>query len=151
MSQIAVFDTSALIKRYLSDESNSEVVGAIFKDGAIRPVISRLVGIEMAAALTRRELEGDLAAADRSEAWTSVLEHMRDEYRIVAIDDSVCGQAEELVATTRLRTLDAIHVATALLVLARLDESDSLVFVTADRRQAATAREVGLAVQYLGD
>ena len=49
-----------------------------------------------------------------------------------------------MVRTAGLRTLDAIHVATAVLVSSEL--GSPLAYVTADRAQASAARDAGLKV-----
>jgi len=56
--------------------------------------------------------------------------------------------AEVLVATHPLRTLDAIHVASAQLFSSRL-AAPELVFVSADRRQTAAAAAGGLAARHI--
>jgi hypothetical protein len=54
-----------------------------------------------------------------------------------------------LVAAHPLRTLDAIHVASAALFADRLAASE-LTFVSADARQTAVAAAIGLATEDIG-
>jgi hypothetical protein len=70
-------------------------------------------------------------AADRA-YWT-----------LVEVGTDVLTAAETLVATHPIRTLDAVHVASARLFAARVS-MPALTFVSADKRQAETAIAVGL-------
>jgi predicted nucleic acid-binding protein len=151
MTQIAVFDSSALTKRYVPDELGSVRVAEVCESSAVQTMISRLVGIEVAAALTRRVRDGTFTDEDRDVSWTAFMTHSRDEYRVLALDDATCDLAEGIVTSFSVRTLDALHVATAQVLLSELGDDDSLVFYTADRRQAAAAQAAGLEVEYLGD
>ena len=131
-------DSSALIKRsVLEAESDAleEVLGQyVDEDDAL--VSSSLAWIEVSRAL-RSRLDGTDHDAIRD-----------------AIEDALSGIAERLIAAdvvslarrigpTVLRTLDAIHLATAILV-------DSDVIVTYDDRLAAAARYNGVAVSAPG-
>jgi hypothetical protein len=58
----------------------------------------------------------------------------------------VLAAAETLVGAHPIRTLDAIHVASAQLFAARLS-IPGLAFVSADKRQTETAVAVGLAAR----
>jgi len=59
-----------------------------------------------------------------------------------AVDDGILDRAAALLPATRLRSLDAIHVATAELLGADLH-----ALVTYDTRMAAAATELGLPVE----
>lgn len=60
---------------------------------------------------------------------------------LLAVDDEILSIAASL-EPPQMRTLDAIHVATALRLAEELD-----TFVTYDDRQAKAATEAGLAVR----
>ena len=60
----------------------------------------------------------------------------------------VLALAETLVATHPVRTLDAIHVASAQLFAARLSMPE-LRFLSADTRQTETAGAVGLTARLI--
>jgi predicted nucleic acid-binding protein len=146
-NQIAFFDTSALLKRYIPSERGAEFVARILTDRDLQVVVSRIAGIEVASALARRAAEGTLSAPARNAAWGAFLEHVRDEYRVVAISEAVAARAEEVVTAVRARSLDAIQVATALVVAAEVDSDTPFVFYTADGRQAQAAAASGLQVE----
>lgn len=60
--------------------------------------------------------------------------------------DVVMPRAYQVVVDHRVRTLDAMHLAVALDVAARLADGDQLAFVTRDQAQATAARSLGLSV-----
>ncbi len=65
---------------------------------------------------------------------------------LVEIDVAVLERAAQPMPTA-LKTLDALHVATAWLYRERI--SRDLVFLTADRQQAMAVRVLGLEVEFL--
>ena len=78
---------------------------------------------------------------------------MVDSYRahraLVEITSEVLRTAEILVANHLLRTLDAIHVASAQRFAARMTALE-LTFVSADTRQSAVAASIGLPTKEIG-
>ena len=69
-------------------------------------------------------------------------------WTLVEVGAEVLGAAESLSRSIPLRTLDAIHVASAQLFAAGVSESD-LMFVSADKRQTEAAAVIGLATRYI--
>ena len=69
-------------------------------------------------------------------------------WTLVEIGADVLVAAGTLVATHPIRTLDAIHVASARLFAARVSTPE-LVFVSADKRQTDAAAAIGLAAKHI--
>ena len=67
---------------------------------------------------------------------------------LVGVGTEVLDAAERLVAVHPLRTLDAIHVASAQVFAAGVSAS-GLMFVSADKRQTEAAAVSGLATRYI--
>jgi predicted nucleic acid-binding protein len=91
--------------------------------------------------------EGAIDAA----RFPAILKHVaadRPYWTLVEVGIDVLATAEMLVAAHPIRTLDAIHVASAQLFAARVSRP-ALTFVSADKRQAETAFAVGLAVRHI--
>jgi predicted nucleic acid-binding protein len=67
------------------------------------------------------------------------LQHVEDEYIVITLESSILFRARQLVDQYPLRTLDAIHLSTAIHSISMLNEP--MIFVTADARllPAATA------------
>jgi uncharacterized protein len=127
-------DSSALIKRVVSEEESDvlEDVLARHADAGDVLVSSALAWIEVSRAL-RQRLDGadpDEVTLAMEDAFSGIAER--------AIGAEVVSLARR-VGPSRLRSLDAIHLATAVLV-------DVDVVLTYDNRLAAAARDSGLAV-----
>jgi predicted nucleic acid-binding protein len=73
----------------------------------------------------------------------------REFWALIEVTSEVLQAAEKLVAAHPLRTLDAIHVASAELFADRLATSE-LTFVSADARQTAIAAAIGMATKLIG-
>ena len=95
----------------------------------------------------RRVTEGTLEAARVPEILRRVSTD-RAYWTLVEVGAEVLGTAEKLVAVHPLRTLDAIHVASAQVFAAGVSTS-GLMFVSADKRQTEAAAVSGLATRYI--
>jgi hypothetical protein len=69
-------------------------------------------------------------------------------WTLVEVTSEVLTAAEVIVAADPIRTLDAIHVASAQVFATRLAASES-IFVSADKRQAAAAAAVGMKARHV--
>jgi uncharacterized protein len=135
----AYFDTSALIKRYVDEDGRREVIQLLRRHDC---VTSALVSVELHSALRRRITDGSLDARRRPEILKRFAVD-REFWALIEITSAVLQNAESVVARHPLRTLDAIHVASAQLFAARMTASKPL-FVSADARQTAVAAAIGL-------
>jgi predicted nucleic acid-binding protein len=132
------FDTSALLKRYVR-EAGSVRTRALLRRH--RVISSALTLVEAVSALSRRRALGDLTARD----YDSILQRIeRDRafWELVEVTAEVLDRAEDLARHTALRTLDAIHVASALTV--RHAGGMRLAFITADAAQREAAAPLPL-------
>jgi predicted nucleic acid-binding protein len=139
----AYFDTSAFVKRYVM-ENGSRTVRRLLRSH--RVVSSVLLGIEVRSAVRRRRDE----RAITPRAYTRLMRRIATDEQAwsqVPVSDAVLAIARSTVVSHPVRTLDAIHVASAE-TLARSELR--LPFVTADARQAAAARAAGLDVINVG-
>ena len=122
-------DSSALLKRVV-DEANSAALIADLQTGVQRGdarVSSSLAWVEVTRAL-RARLSDEVAAFELSDfALSGILE--------IPIDAEVVALARRLTPRV-LRSLDAIHLASALLV-------DADVVVAYNQRLLAAARDLG--------
>ena len=126
MNAVAYVDASALV-RLVIDEAESAAMLRWYVE-AQRLVTSRVGVVEMIRATSRREHD----PARRSRVLTDV-----DVYEL----DDVIASVASALQPTALRTLDAIHLATALALGPELG-----AFVTYDDRLAEAARAIGLPV-----
>lgn len=140
MADRAYFDTSVLLKRYVhergSDHARSLVKRYRFISSAVAPV-------EAIAALSRRRASG--ALTDR--VLRAILRRLRGDrlhWELVEVSPLVLDRAEGLVEATSLRTLDALHLASALTF--RAATGIRVPFITADAQQRDAAGVLGLDV-----
>jgi predicted nucleic acid-binding protein len=141
----AYFDTSALVKRYVDEPGRRQAQQLLRRHDC---VTSAILPVELRSALRRRVTERTLDGSRVSEILKRVAAD-RAYWTVIEVGTEVLSGAEALVSVHPLRTLDAIHVASAQLFAARLSISD-LIFVSADKRQTAVGSAIGLAARHIG-
>jgi predicted nucleic acid-binding protein len=127
LTEVAYLDASALVKLVVYEKETAAL--SRFVSSADRFATSRVGVVETTRAAARR----DRFDQDRLERVLLAIE-------VVEIDERIANEAAAIVPPA-LRTLDAIHLATA---LALADEVEA--FVTYDVRLADAARSLGLPV-----
>jgi predicted nucleic acid-binding protein len=117
-------DSSALLKRYLVEAGSEEVRSAI--DASATVAASRIAFVE-----SMRGLGADpsLSAQARRD-WRGI--------DVVEVSSVVCERALGVALSRSLKTLDAIHLASALVM-----RTEDLTFATFDRRLHAAAKAEG--------
>ncbi|MBI3400388.1 MAG: type II toxin-antitoxin system VapC family toxin [Acidobacteria bacterium] len=140
----AYVDTSALAKRYIDEAGRREALQLLRRYSLVTSVV---LPVELCGAFRRRVAEGTLEAA-RLPGILSRVSADRQHWTLVEAGAEVLAAAETLVSTRPLRTLDAIHVASAQLFAARMS-MPALLFVSADRRQTEAAAFVGLTARLI--
>jgi predicted nucleic acid-binding protein len=121
-------DASALVKRYVEEQGSDLVISAMQEAEAWS--ICRIGYVETVRAVG---LVGGRRAVRRVEAeWAS--------FDVVEVDAGLAEHAAELALAAELRSLDALHLAAALLLA-----GGGLTVATWDARLHRAAREHGLA------
>jgi predicted nucleic acid-binding protein len=121
-------DASAAVKLVVSEPESSSVT--TFLAGEVSRVSSRVLAIELIRAVTR----ASPSSLDQARSLLGVIE-------FIELDEEIAERAAGLEPAA-LRSLDAIHLATALALGEDLD-----AFVTYDARQGDAARTLGLTVE----
>ena len=124
-------DASAAVKLVVVESESAAL--AEYLTGTDARMSSRVVGVELLRAVRRLRPESEEHARELLAAM-----------ELVDLDAEITARASVL-GPTGLRSLDAIHLASALALGSELD-----AFVTYDSRQADAAREAGLAVESPG-
>ena len=141
------WDTSCLLKLYVR-ESDSDAYLALLADQTTPLFASALAEVEFAFALARKESEGCLKRGAAAALTQFLKNHAaQGKIRFLPIDAAVRNRAVALAQSRgtngksrlSLRTLDGIHLATAL-------EMRAARFLTADIRLRTAARVYGLEV-----
>ena len=133
------FDTSALAKKYLKSEKGRSKVLELLESNPQHLVSSALTQLEVVSALTRRqkEISGFEEAIEAfSNDWEAFI--------VWTIDDDVIADAISLVRLYRLKSADAIHLATARSVVHHT--KDKLLVASSDQELLAAANKEGLLV-----
>lgn len=140
---LAYFDTSVVVKRYV-DEPGSAVARRLLRRHAM--LSSVLTPVELLSALRRRRSRRELTA----DQFAGILRDLRDDrpyWWLLDLDAQVLTSAERLLRDTPLRTLDALHVASA--QLAATMTGTSFPFITADTRQREATTHAGFRVVWV--
>lgn len=140
----AYFDASALVKRYVDEPGRREVMRLLRRHEV---VTSAIVFVELRSALRRRVAEGTID----NERVPEILQRVatdRGFWALIDVSREVLTAAETLVATHTLRTLDAIHVASAQLFASRIPPR-APIFVSADERQTTAAEALGMMIRHI--
>jgi predicted nucleic acid-binding protein len=136
---ILYLDTSALVK-LIHPEAGSEVVRrAVAQANAL--ATSVLTRIEVHATLARLGREG--ASQELLTSWFSAFARLWVPMALINMDRAV-DVASGLCLKHPLRSLDAIHLASALRI--REEGQLEVAFATADRRLGEAARKEGFAL-----
>jgi predicted nucleic acid-binding protein len=134
------FDSSTFAKRYLDEVGTREVLA--WSDRADELALSVVAIPELVSAFCRLRREGLITEAQYVQVKSDFMADVADAL-ICDTSPQVIQQAVTALESNPLRALDAIHVAAALTVGAD-------TFVSADARQCAAARALGMNVVAVG-
>jgi uncharacterized protein len=126
-------DSSALLKRYVDEPDSTTAERLLLSDPVL--VTSWLTLVEVRRDLPRL-LDGP-ALREAKQQFTNDL----DAFAMVAIDEAVCRAAAQIGEQLVVRSLEAIHLASAQRLVV-----PGLPFITFDLRQAQAARSLGFTV-----
>ena len=142
----AYFDSSALVKRYIT-ETGTTWVQAWCNDANQTVAVAEIGLVEIAAAFAAK-LRGEfITQAAYRNARTDLATDARDEYVLITVNRLLVDEAIELTAQHRLRGYDAVHLACALHLHRALTahNRDPLTFICADDDLLTAAVAEGLA------
>ena len=130
------FDTSAFAKRFIEEEGSEKVV--ILYNAAHEIVLSSLAVVELVSALNRLKREHKITLSNYDEIKLAIF-HEVEALTIYSIDQNIIEISIKLLEQYALKTLDALHLATAII-------SDAQQFISADQQQLKAAKAIGLNV-----
>lgn len=132
----AYVDSSVLLRVVLGEADALRAWGRISN-----PVSSELIRIECLRTLDRARLQGRLEETVLARVRADVLE-MTDAFTLVGLDDRIKARASDPFPTL-VRTLDALHLASALAMRA---SGADLSMATHDRELAIAAQALGFEI-----
>ena len=133
------FDTSAFIKRYVNEPGSERVLDLTSKADGLG--LSVLILPESIATLRRLLRENRLAEVDYRTLKDAILLDL-DDVDLCDMTSSVLERTIACLERNSLRTLDGVHIGSALVY-----QPD--IFISADRRQIIAAENEGLRVEDL--
>jgi uncharacterized protein with PIN domain len=131
-------ETSAVLRWLFAEPDGLEVRAALA--AASKVTCSRLTPIETRRVIRRAEREARISAAESADIL-AVFAQAASTWAILELVDDVARRAEDGFPSEPVRTLDAIHLASALLLRQSFPD---LVMLTADDRVRANAAQLGL-------
>jgi uncharacterized protein len=146
--KIAYVDSSIVVRYYLQNDPNHAEAAALFDDDRTGLVTATLTHIEVSGALVRAARNAHVSPADALARFDSDLEFGM--ITLVGVENhaDVERLALSIVRAHGVRALDAIHIATAQLVLPELTgPGDVAVFVSRDVEQSTAAAALGLVLE----
>jgi predicted nucleic acid-binding protein len=138
-------DSSAFAKLFVAESGTDRLVELVRHCEDRHRMISILADIEVRSAIRRRQASGDIALRDAESALASLTQEARCIVQ-QPLSRPVIVQSVAIIDRQTLRALDAIQLASALVVHKTLKPHDSLVFVASDKRLLDAATAEGLSV-----
>jgi hypothetical protein len=135
-------DTSVIVAYYCPEPLSEKAEDFITLQA--RPALSVLTELEMFSALSRKVREGGLPRKTAVQIMTKFLGHLDGHfYEYLPVELRHYRLAREWIGlfTTKLKTLDALHLSIA--------ASEGLTLVTADHELAGSAKSLSLEVLLL--
>ena len=131
------FDTSALVKRYVSEAGTDAVLK--WCDQATEIILSAVALPEIISTFCRLQREARITATQYRQLKSLLLADIED-VAICDLTPVVLAQAISTLKGNVLRGMDAIHIGSALALQAD-------IFISADKRQLDAAMRSGLRVE----
>ncbi len=129
-----LFDTSAIAKRYRDEQGHDQVQSWLARaDGVVMAAHAR---VEVTSSLCRDLHDGATTREDLEEDLQIVANDFAG-FGVWPLDARIEALAVHAMVSSRLRAMDALHIATA--QVAGVD-----MFITADKRQADAAQALAI-------
>jgi hypothetical protein len=142
------FDSSALVKRYISEIGTNWIRSIADPVAANKIFIASITRAELVSAVMRRSREASISLRTAKAVRLLMDRHSSRQYTIIALADSVVKRAEDLLEAHPLRAYDSVQLVSALELNKRLVAASlsAVIFLSADTRLLTIASSEGLAV-----
>jgi hypothetical protein len=138
---VTLYAETSSVLRWLFNEPDGDLILGQLRSAA-KVTTSRLTLVEARRAIRRASREAGLVSAQRAEVL-SALALAASRWAILELSRAVVERAEAEFPVEPIRTLDALHLASALVLREALPD---LVMLSADERLRANALELGFAL-----
>jgi predicted nucleic acid-binding protein len=141
-------DSSAIAKRYVTEIGSTWITDLIKQLIASRVHVSRICGVEVLAAITRRVRSGSLTPQAGRIAAIQFRSDFQKMQGIVEVSPALISRAMDLTEKHGLRGYDAVQLASALAVNeAMLAFASFAILISADAELNAAGTAEGLQVE----
>jgi predicted nucleic acid-binding protein len=140
------FDSSAIVKRYITEVGTGWVIAAADVNSGNDILVSLVARVEVPAAIFKRQREGSITIADAALAVADFVSDFSTQYQPIAVTIQLAELAASLAERHALRGYDAVQLSTALEASGVRDSLglSKLIFVSADDALNKAARGEGL-------
>ena len=151
------FDSSAMVKHYISEQGSTWVSLLIEAKTDGKPqnliAIAEIGEVEVAAALAKRRRMEEISTVQQRIGLATFLRDCARRYHVLQIDSMIIKLAIDLTQRRPLRGYDAVHLAVALILNRALIENKlpPLTFISADGVLCVAAQEEGLLAENPND
>lgn len=145
INKVDYFDSSALVKRYFSEEGSNWVQNRC--NDPLRTIALANIGrVEIAAAFASKLRGGFITQDEYQQAQANLANDCEQQYFLMLVETQRIDEAIQLTARQKLRGYDAVHLACALYFNQILLQNSlsPLVLVTADQELLQAAQAEGL-------
>lgn len=146
MSETYYADSSALVKRHISETGSVWIEQEFDAASGNKIIIAKLSVAEVLSAMNRRQREAKITATEYAKFSGDFLAFVAADYEMVELSDAVLLEAQRLLETHPLRAGDAIQLASALLANVQLQSAKlpALIFLASDAPPLTAANSEGL-------
>jgi uncharacterized protein len=142
-------DSSALVKRYISETGSVWVLG-LFDPALNNEVfIAAITAVEIIAAISRRSRSGSISITDATITRNQFKRDLQKDYQIVEITENIINSGMVLSETYGLRGYDSIQLAVGRVVntISIANRLPPITFVSADNELNAAVVSEGLMIE----
>lgn len=146
MSETYYADSSALVKRHISETGSAWIKQEFDAASGNRIITTKLSVVEVLSAMNRQRREANITTAEYTKFSGDFLSFVQTDYEMFELSDAVLLEAQRLLETYPLRAGDAIQLASSLLANAQLQSANlpALIFLASDARLLTAANSEGL-------
>ncbi|MFM7885385.1 MAG: type II toxin-antitoxin system VapC family toxin [Pseudanabaena sp.] len=146
---IYFLDSSALVKRYISETGSSWVCNLFDPTLGNQFFVAAIAGVEIVSAITRRAKNGSINVADAISVRNQFKQDFQTEYQIIEISGKIINSAISVAESYALRGYDAVQLASGreLNILCITNGLAGIHFVSADNNLNTAASDEGLIIE----
>jgi uncharacterized protein len=140
------FDSSGLVKRYLSETGSTWVI-QLFKPSAKNTIfVARIAGVEVVSAIARRRKGLTITPVSAKKSIFRFQRYFRKKFVKINLSLQLTEEAMQLADKHELRGYDAVQLASAVAAnnLRQINGLSPIIFVSADNALNSAAQSEGL-------